>query len=99
MIPAIASATPASVRLLGRRRVVAHSQPTTRIGRGVLEQQRDADGQMRDGVVVAELRAGDRDEAVGDHGLRSAAGLADPAGPDERREDGHRHARRPPAAR
>src|SRR6476620_1789097 len=32
MIPAIAIATPESVRLLGRRRVVAHSQPTTRIG-------------------------------------------------------------------
>ncbi len=32
MIPAIASATPASVRLLGLRRVVAQSQPTTRIG-------------------------------------------------------------------
>ena len=32
MIPATASATPASVRLLGRRRVVAQSQPTTRIG-------------------------------------------------------------------
>ena len=32
MIPAIANATPASVRLLGLRRVVAHTQPTTRMG-------------------------------------------------------------------
>ena len=32
MIPATASATPASVMLEGLRRVVAHSQPTTRTG-------------------------------------------------------------------
>ena len=32
MIPATASATPPSVSVVGRRRVVAHSQPTTRIG-------------------------------------------------------------------
>ena len=62
MIPATASATPASVRLLGLRRVVAHTQPTTRIGRGVLQQQRDADRQVRDRVVVEELGAGDRDQ-------------------------------------
>src|SRR6478609_6460186 len=55
MIPAIASATPVSVRLLGRRRVVAHSQPTTRIG-AVYSSQRDRtvlSGLAGDAVVIA----------------------------------------------
>ena len=89
MIPATAKATPASVNELGRRRVVVHSQPTTRIGRGVLEQQRDADGQVRDRVVVAQLRAGDRDDSVGDDGPVMLQYIAEPVRLDDGGEDGH----------
>jgi hypothetical protein len=82
--------------LVGLRRVVAHSQPTTRIG-AVLQGQRDADRQMCDGVVVAQLRPGDRDEPVGDHRLAVLHSLAEPVRLDDGGDDGHhqRAARHP----
>ena len=73
MIPAIGKRD-AGQRQVGRPAPGGGPQPADhQDGRGVLQQQRDADRQVRDGVVVAQLRAGDRDHAVGDDGLARAA--------------------------
>ena len=91
MIPAMASATPASVRLLGRRRVVAHSQPTTSTGAVYSSSSATPTDRCDDGVVVAELRPGDRDDAVGDHGLAQCCSASRTQSRlDDGGEDGHR---------
>ncbi len=89
MIPAIASRDAGECQV-ARPAPGGGPQPTDHQDRGgVLQQQRDADRQVRDGVEVAQLRAGDRDQPVGDDGLAVLQGFAEPVGLDDRGEDGH----------
>ena len=69
MIPATASATPAKREVAGPAPGGRPQPADDEDRRGVLQQQGDADRQVRDGVVVAELRPGDGDQSVGDHRL------------------------------